>query len=112
MSLHCQTFGKGGENTEGTYIYLKVDQPLPEIPVKSEHVAVFYQVEPQGDFELVGLVEAFASGDNLNVEDLFKELQKQAAFMNADAIYDIDPQRFNMQGPAMHAAAKAIRFKE
>ena len=56
----------------------------------------------------IGIVERVAKGSRAGLQNLFPELQEQAAAMGATAIYKIEIQRYHQAGDALHATAVAI----
>mgnify|MGYP001567908285 CR=1 FL=1 len=97
-------------DTKGSFIYFNSKIAQVNSKRAPETVQVFYKTNPTTPYSEAGIVEAFAMGNEVSLQDLFPELKKQAALMNADGIVKVDLQRFNQTGDALHATAVAIRF--
>ncbi len=114
LLFNCSTY-KSVTQVSGSYLLLtKSDQKILTREIaeeKSKDVEIFYQKDATKEYKEIGIVEAVGHGQEVSLQDLFPELQKQAAIINADAIIKITLQRYNHGSSAMHATAVAVKFK-
>jgi len=102
------------KSSGGHFIYFDGSKKDLKAEKKPETILIRDRA-PAGNFRVIGMVEAVATGPASQDKDLkarlFKELQLQAALMNADGIYGIQTSRFDQTGAAMHATATAYGTK-
>jgi hypothetical protein len=110
----CGTMPSPKASVSGSHVRLvKLDKAPEKISpesIKVESIEVYYKKEITKKHVDVGIVEAVAKGSTAGVDDLLPELQRQAAMLGAMAIKQIEIQRYDHAGPAIHATAVAVSF--
>ncbi len=115
-STSCITAGK---RFDGSYVFLSSEakqheRHLSEPQQKSkdqawQKIKIYYKERPEGKIQDMAIIEAFVSGSDVTLDDLFESLKKQAYLAGGDAIHKIEVSRYNQTGQAMAGTAVVFR---
>ncbi|MFC1522747.1 hypothetical protein ACFL6Y_10085 [Elusimicrobiota bacterium] len=93
--------------TRGSFLFFTQGEPLKKPPEGWEDLKVL-ESGSADDYRIIGIVEATGRGLNLTQESMIPELKKQASMLGADAINNIESNKFNTFGEAVYATAIAL----
>lgn len=96
----------------GSHVNLISNKALEEVTEQQiNSIDIFYKKLPDYEYEEVAIVEGIAAGSGAGLEHVFYALKQQAAFVQGDAVFKIEIERYTGAAANLHATGIIIKRK-